>query len=933
MKWLQVLLKYLFFVSLIVYQIGICNCCIEEERVALLEFKGFLLSNSEDNAKDVLPSWVDDKESECCDWERVTCNLPGHVSKLNLNSVIDIPQNDFDSEPLLLNASLFLPFNQLLSLDLSENGFSCCVENGGLIELSNLEVLILSYNRLNDTLLIQELTDFRNLKILDLSNNSFVGSIPNSIQTLSSLKALSLSYNLLNGSLPIPGLCELKNLQELDLSHNHLTGVLPPCLRSLTSLRLLDFSFNQFEGKISSSPIPSLVSLEYIDLSHNLFEDSFSFESIANHTNLKVVMLGSDNNKLEVATECSSWFPKFQLTVLMLPNCNLNKLPEFLSHMLNLRVLDLSHNNIAGTFPNWLLENNPNLDYLILRSNSFFGQFYLSPNFSSKIARMDISDNHFNGRLQENIGEILPNDFYLNMSQNAFEGTISSSICNGPNLKHLDLSGNNFSGEFPDKFAQNCSGLLFLSLSNNRLCGQMPNTNMSSLRFLDISKNHLSGTVPYWISQTQNSFSIDISDNHMAGEIAGLFSNTSFPSSVNMRDNAFKGKITCNIFSAQFLDLSHNFISGPLPSCEISYLNYLNLQGNKITGSIPTTLFNSSYLRILNLKNNFLSGEIPTFVVKNSDLRVLLLGENSLSGLIPAQLCQFNKMAMLDLSQNSFSGPIPYCLSNLSFGNIKAHDSSLSWSDDVSVMRLIGYDFESLLHRDIIHELRDHEFTEPVAVEFITKTIAYIFKGFILDWMSGLDLSCNYLTGEIPPELGKLSWICSLNLSHNQLAGSIPNNFSNLEQIESLDLSYNNLSGEIPSALISLHFLEFFSVAHNNLSGKTPEKGQFSTFDNSTYEGNPFLCGPPLEKSCGVVVEPPTLVSDLSEEKWYEIDPVAFTASFASTYAIFLLCLFAVLYINPYWRQRWFNFIENCTYACYYFIIDTFRKLSVKFSW
>ncbi|XP_037494268.1 receptor-like protein 56 isoform X2 [Jatropha curcas] len=848
MKWLQVLLKYLFFVSLIVYQIGICNCCIEEERVALLEFKGFLLSNSEDNAKDVLPSWVDDKESECCDWERVTCNLPGHVSKLNLNSVIDIPQNDFDSEPLLLNASLFLPFNQLLSLDLSENGFSCCVENGGLIELSNLEVLILSYNRLNDTLLIQELTDFRNLKILDLSNNSFVGSIPNSIQTLSSLKALSLSYNLLNGSLPIPGLCELKNLQELDLSHNHLTGVLPPCLRSLTSLRLLDFSFNQFEGKISSSPIPSLVSLEYIDLSHNLFEDSFSFESIANHTNLKVVMLGSDNNKLEVATECSSWFPKFQLTVLMLPNCNLNKLPEFLSHMLNLRVLDLSHNNIAGTFPNWLLENNPNLDYLILRSNSFFGQFYLSPNFSSKIARMDISDNHFNGRLQENIGEILPNDFYLNMSQNAFEGTISSSICNGPNLKHLDLSGNNFSGEFPDKFAQNCSGLLFLSLSNNRLCGQMPNTNMSSLRFLDISKNHLSGTVPYWISQTQNSFSIDISDNHMAGEIAGLFSNTSFPSSVNMRDNAFKG-------------------------------------------------------------------------------------ENSLSGLIPAQLCQFNKMAMLDLSQNSFSGPIPYCLSNLSFGNIKAHDSSLSWSDDVSVMRLIGYDFESLLHRDIIHELRDHEFTEPVAVEFITKTIAYIFKGFILDWMSGLDLSCNYLTGEIPPELGKLSWICSLNLSHNQLAGSIPNNFSNLEQIESLDLSYNNLSGEIPSALISLHFLEFFSVAHNNLSGKTPEKGQFSTFDNSTYEGNPFLCGPPLEKSCGVVVEPPTLVSDLSEEKWYEIDPVAFTASFASTYAIFLLCLFAVLYINPYWRQRWFNFIENCTYACYYFIIDTFRKLSVKFSW
>jgi hypothetical protein len=58
--------------------------------------------------------------------------------------------------------------------------------------------------------------------------------------------------------------------------------------------------------------------------------------------------------------------------------------------------------------------------------------------------------------------------------------------------------------------------------------------------------------------------------------------------------------------------------------------------------------------------------------------------------------------------------------------------------------------------------------------------------------------------------------------------------------------------------LIDLHFLEVFNVAYNNLSGKVPDmKAQFGTFEKSSYEGNPFLCGPPLEKSCTRVDESP----------------------------------------------------------------------------
>jgi Leucine-rich repeat (LRR) protein len=69
----------------------------------------------------------------------------------------------------------------------------------------------------------------------------------------------------------------------------------------------------------------------------------------------------------------------------------------------------------------------------------------------------------------------------------------------------------------------------------------------------------------------------------------------------------------------------------------------------------------------------------------------------------------------------------------------------------------------------------------------------------ILTYLSGIDLSCNNLIGEIPFQLGYLSNIEVLNISFNStLTGPILLTFSNLKEIESMDLSYNNLNGKIP---------------------------------------------------------------------------------------------------------------------------------------
>jgi len=84
------LLKVLLWVLLVFLQIhGHTAACLREERIALLELKAFLESNTiHDDADDhrgLLPSWIDDTKSDCCGWERVTCNsTSAHVIKLSL---------------------------------------------------------------------------------------------------------------------------------------------------------------------------------------------------------------------------------------------------------------------------------------------------------------------------------------------------------------------------------------------------------------------------------------------------------------------------------------------------------------------------------------------------------------------------------------------------------------------------------------------------------------------------------------------------------------------------------------------------------------------------------------------------------------------------------------------------------------------------------
>ncbi|XP_039840036.1 receptor-like protein 15 [Panicum virgatum] len=891
--------------------------CVIEERIALMRIKSLLLeANSE-----VLASWG--HSDDCCSWERVRCNNSTRVSGLNLDYVYQ--RKDYRTMVTIggpcwnLNLTIFSSFHELQQLDLFSN--SACLQNfDGLQYLTKLRYLNLSSNILVENNVLESLAfrNLKNLRDLRLGFNQIYGSIPPSLFELPCLEYLDLSYNLLQGHIHIDLSTNLKNLQELHLGSNRLNGSIPASLFELPRLQYLDLSKNLLQGHIPKMDLTR--TLKYLDLSGNLLEGHISIISpsnlclslqtlklAANNLNgkfdffwlrncamLKEVDL-SGNAELAIDVKFLTSVTSFQLRALMLSGCNLDNTiisgPNLFGTQRHLQFLDLSNNNFSGCLPNWMFTNEAPLLYLDLAHNSLVGSLdHLMWQQQSNLQMINISMNYFTGHLPMDISSVFPNLTVLDASYNNISGYLPPSLCNINDLEFVDLSNNKLTGEVPVCLFTECGSLEFLRLSNNNLGGPiLGGANNKSICggtiFLD--SNNFEGPLPNNLSGEVSI--MDFHDNKLSGELDVSFWNIPSLEFLSVASNSLTGQIypmICKLTGLSYLDISNNDFEGSIPNCSSKLmLDFLNMSSNTLSG-FPSYFFNSSNVEVIDIRYNRFMGSLD-WIQHLYQIKMLLLGGNMFEGHISAKLCHLQYLNIIDLSHNRLSGSLPPCIGAISFGYYTD-----SYDDDFLSKNIYDVPFDVGLSNMHSWFPYDANLVLP-GFTFSTKGNIYTYSRGFYNLMSGIDLSANMLSGEIPWEIGNLSRVKSLNLSHNFFIGQIPATFANMSALESLDLSHNELSGSIPRQLTHMSSLEVFFAAYNNLSGCIPNSGQFSSFNMESYLGNADLQNSSKGSQCSPVLGPMEVedVGEASDDPvLYIICAASFVLAFWATVA-FLFCL------------------------------------------
>ena len=351
------------------------------------------------------------------------------------------------------------------------------------------------------------------------------------------------------------------------------------------------------------------------------------------------------------------------VTAIELPRNHLSgQLPEDISQLTNLEILNLSDNNISGELP-------VSLQHLVI------------------LKSLNLSHNQLHGNLA-NIFNSLKNLITLDLSYNNFDGNIPKDLGVLIKLEVLNLSNNNFQNSIPVDIFR-LQNLVELNLQNNSLTGSIPRQigSCKNLQILDLSRNKLTGNIPKEIGKLKNLTQRLALDHN---ELSGLI-----PTEISLLSNL------------QHIWLNNNQFSGILPFeiGKMESLRSLFIYHNNFVGPIPLTVGNLRELEIFYGQNNSFGGNIPQELWFLPKLKMLRLENNKLAGIIPGDLRILRSIQSIDLSNNRFesiSDSISFPSSLLSFNlignnlfckNKSGETDSISFvSQDDIANKIIGLD-------------------------------------------------------------------------------------------------------------------------------------------------------------------------------------------------------------------------------------------------
>ncbi|KAH7512739.1 hypothetical protein FEM48_Zijuj12G0122400 [Ziziphus jujuba var. spinosa] len=236
-----------------------------------------------------------------------------------------------------------------------------------------------------------------------------------------------------------------------------------------------------------------------------------------------------------------------------------------------------------------------------------------------------------------------------------------------------------------------------------------------------------------------------------------------------------------NLTNLEEIDLSRNYISGPIPTTFRAPLRRLSLQGNLLNGSIPKELGDITTLTELSLEDNRLEGSLHQNVGSLNNLKRLLLSGNNFTGTIPETFGNLKNLTDFRIDGSRISGKIPSFIGN--------------WTQ---------------LRRLRISDLKGSSNFFPNLTD-LTKLQRLVLRNCLIN-------------DKMPDYIGNMKDLKTLDLSFNRLTGRIPETFENLNlNLNHLFLTNNSLTGKLPDWIEGTN--QDFDLSYNNFTGPANNVG------------------------------------------------------------------------------------------------------------